>query len=183
MAGAFGTAGQQAAGLFVALAALTSINATMIVGARSNFALAASWKPLGFMASWRHESGTPVVATLVQSVVALALVVFGMFQHDGFESMVEFTAPVFWSFLFLVGLALFRLRARAAPEGFRVPLYPFTPLLFCAASAYLAYSSINYAASKNATHISFAVMAVGLVVMLLLNLGERKLTQSRSTAS
>lgn len=183
MAVAFGPAGQQAIGLFVALAALTSINATMIVGARSNFALAASWKPLGFMASWRQESGTPVVAMLVQSVVALALVVFGMFQHDGFEAMVEFTAPVFWSFLFLVGLALFRLRGRGAPEGFRVPLYPFTPLLFCAASAYLAYSSINYAASKNAVHISFAVMAVGLVVMLLLNLGERKLTQSRSTAS
>ena len=97
--------------------------------------------------------------------------------------MVEFTAPVFWSFLFLVGLALFRLRAQGQTGGFRVPLYPFTPLLFCAASAYLAYSSITYAASKNAVHISFAVMAVGVLAMLLVNAGERKLAQSRGTVS
>lgn len=183
MASAFGPIGQQAIGLFVALAALTSINATMIVGARSNFALASSWKPLGFMASWKRESGTPAVAMLVQSAIALALVGFGMLQHDGFEAMVEFTAPVFWSFLFLVGLALFRLRGQNPTGGFKVPFYPLTPLLFCAACAYLAYSSFTYAASKNAVHISLAVMAVGAIVMLIVNAGERKLTQSRSTAS
>jgi len=57
--------------------------------------------------------------------------------------MVEYTAPVFWTFLFLVGIALliFRWRepARAIPS--RVPLYPVTPLLFCATSLYLLYSS------------------------------------------
>ena len=117
MGRAFGGAGANAP-LFVALAALTSINATMIVGARTGYAMARDWPALRFMGGWHAERGTPVVAFLVQGVIALALVGFGALQHDGFEAMVEFTAPVFWTFLFLVGIALFhavpRRRRRAA---------------------------------------------------------------------
>ena len=99
---------------------------------------------------------------------------FGLLQHDGFEAMVEFTAPVFWSFLFLVGLSVFKLRRQAKQtEGYRLPLYPLTPLLFCASCAYLSYSSMTYAASKNAVHISFAVMGLGLVALALLHFKER----------
>ena len=171
---AFGTIGQQALSLFVAMAALTSINATMIVGARSNFAMASSWRTLRPIASWNQQAGTPVAALLLQSLIALALVVFGLLQHDGFEAMVEFTAPVFWSFLFLVGLSVFKLRRQAKQtEGYRLPLYPLTPLLFCASCAYLSYTSMTYAASKNAVHISFAVMGLGLVALALLHFKER----------
>jgi hypothetical protein len=35
-----------------------------------------------------------------------------MREADGFAAMVEFTAPMFWSFLLLVGLALLVLRWR-----------------------------------------------------------------------
>jgi APA family basic amino acid/polyamine antiporter len=109
------------------------------------------------------------MAMLVQGAIALALVGFGALQHDGFEAMVEFTAPVFWTFLFLVGLALFRLRSKdpAAERPFRVPLFPITPIVFCAACAWLAYSSVTYAASRNAVHISLIVMAIGVVALLL----------------
>ena len=61
------------------------------------------------------------MALIVQAVIALALVGFGAFQHDGFEAMVEFTAPVFWTFLFLVGIALFRLRAKDPARRAAVP--------------------------------------------------------------
>src|SRR5678816_859015 len=97
---------------FVAVSALTSINATMIVGARTNYAIGRDWPALRFMGGWHAKRGTPVAAFVVQGVIALALVAFGALQHDGFEAMVEFTAPVFWAFLFLVGIAVFVLRAR-----------------------------------------------------------------------
>lgn len=188
---AFGPLGQQALSLFVAMAALTSINATMIVGARSNFAVASCWKALRPLSTWNQQVGTPIAALLLQSLIALALVVFGLLQHDGFEAMVEFTAPVFWSFLFLVGLSVFKLRrldspaepktsptrldpgVSSQPNLYRLPLYPLTPAVFCAACAYLSYSSMTYAASKNAVHISFAVMGLGLVALFLIHLKER----------
>jgi hypothetical protein len=111
--------------------ALTSINATMIVGARTNYAMARDWPALRFMGGWHRERGTPVPRILVQGAIALALVGFGALQHDGFEAMVEFTAPVFWSFLFLVGCAVRAARRDGAAERpFRVPLYPLTPIVF-----------------------------------------------------
>lgn len=165
---------EKALGLLVAIAALTSINSTMIVGARTNHALGKDWVTLRGLGQWQADRGTPVTAHLVQAAIALALIVFGAFQADGFEAMVEFTAPVFWSFLFLVGVSLFIARWRdasgstTAADIFRVPLYPITPVLFCLACGYLAYSSISYAASKEAVHISLWVMAVGVAALFIL---------------
>ena len=168
---AFGPVGEKLLGLFVGVAALTSINATMIVGARTNFAMGEDWHGLRKMARWESSRGTPRFAFLVQGVISLALVGFGALQSDGFEAMVEFTAPVFWSFLLLVGISLFILRAKdQKTRVFSVPLYPITPLIFCMASAYLAYSSFSYAHSKGAVLISLYVMLVGLVALFILRL-------------
>ena len=168
---AFGPTGEKLLGLFVAVAALTSINATMIVGARTNFAMGEDWHGLRKMAQWESSRGTPHFACLVQGVSSLALVGFGALQSDGFEAMVEFTAPVFWTFLLLVGISLFILRAKdRRMRAFSVPLYPITPLIFCSACAYLSYSSFSYAHSKGAVLISLYVMLVGLIVLLILRL-------------
>jgi len=168
---AFGPWGKRVLGVLVAISALTSINATMIVGARTNYALGRDWTALRFMGYWHADRGSPVAAYCVQSVLSLALVGFGIWQTDGFEVMVEFTAPVFWLFLFLVGLSLFVLRVKDphAERPFKVPFYPFTPILFCLTCAYLTYSSITYAASKNAVHISLIVMAIGVVALWMTN--------------
>ena len=69
--------------------------------------LSRAWgKRLAFLYAW---SKAMVINT---GSIALLAYVFGAFQADGFEAMVEFTAPVFWTFLFMVGLAVFRLRRR-----------------------------------------------------------------------
>jgi len=176
MARAFGAPGSHLLATFVGVAALTSINATMIVGARTNYAMARDWPALRFMGGWHVTRGTPIAAHVVQAAIALALVGFGALQHDGFEAMVEFTAPVFWSFLLLVGVALFVLRARdpRAERPFRAPLYPLTPLVFCAACAWLAWSSFAYAASRDAVHVSLGVMAAGVVAWLAMRWHARR---------
>ena len=166
---AFGTAAGQALAGFVAVTVLTSINATMLVGARTNYALSGDWASLRIIGGWNAARGVPVRAHLVQSAIALALVAFGAAQKDGFEAMVEFTAPVFWGFLTLVGIALFVLRSkdRERKRPFRVPFYPVTPAIFVAVCAYLCYSSIGYAVSRSAIHVSMLVMAAGVVALLL----------------
>jgi len=168
LARAFGPWAGQALSIVVALAALTSINATMLVGARTNFALGQDWPALRYLGGWNSARGVPTAAFVVQCAIALALIAFGAFQKDGFEAMVEFTAPVFWGFLCLVGIALFVLRLRDpdAPRPFRVPLYPLTPAVFVAVCAFLLYSSITYATSRSAIHVSLLVMAVGVVAWL-----------------
>lgn len=165
---AFGALGGQLIGVIVAIAALTSMNSTMIVGARSNYSVAQDWAALRFMGQWQGERHAPVVGFIVQAAIALALIVFGALEKDGFSTMVEFTAPVFWFFFMLSGIALLVLRWRdpERPRPFRVPLYPVLPILFIATCAYLLYSSITYAQSRNASYIALVVMISGALVLL-----------------
>ncbi len=82
------------------------------------------------------------------------------FLYAWAKAMVEYTAPLFWLFLLMVGLSVFVLRRKEglAHRLFKVPLYPLTPLVFCAACGYLSYSSMVYAASQSAAHVSSGLM-------------------------
>ena len=174
---AFGPLAQKALGLFVAIAALTSINATMFVGARTNFALGNDWRVLRKLGQWQLDIGSPKQALLLQVLISIGLIALGTQEADGFSAMVEFTAPVFWGFLFLVGLALIWLRQtdKHTSRPFKVPLYPVLPLIFCAACAWLTYSSVTYAISQNAIHVSMGLIASGVLALLILRGRENTL--------
>jgi amino acid transporter len=180
---AFGPWAEKALGLSVAIAALTSINATIIVGARTNFALGRDWASLQALGQWQTQNGAPRKALWAQAVIAIALVLLGMQEGDGFSTMVEFTAPVFWGFLFLVGVGVMWLRQTdpQADRPFKVPLYPLLPLVFCAACAWLTYSSISYAISQNAIHVSGWLIATGVLAWLVLRWRESRHTASESS--
>ena len=169
---AFGSVGGQIIGVIVAISSLTSMNSTMLVGARSNYSVARDWPVLGFMGRWKGGRHTPAVGFIVQAAIALALIAFGAVEKNGFGTMVEFTAPVFWFFFMLSGIALLVLRRREPQvhRPFRVPLYPVLPLMFVATCAYLLYSSITYAQSRNAGFVAIAVTLSGAVVLLILRL-------------
>jgi amino acid transporter len=154
--------GRTGAGLvsvLVAVSAITSANATILTGARANYALGRDFRVFRPLGRWRARSGTPGNALLVQGAIALGLVFLGSLTRSGFTTMVEYTAPVFWAFFLLTGLALIVLRVRdpGTPRPFSVPFYPVTPLLFCASSAYMLWSSL--------AHTGFGAL-VGVAVLL-----------------
>jgi amino acid transporter len=169
----WGEFGEKLISIMIAIAALTSVNGSIIVGARSNYALGRDWPILGWLGHWDARHGSPRNATLAQGAIALALVLLGAIQKTGFKGLVEFTAPVFWAFFLLTGISLFVLRWRdsATERPFRVPGYPLLPLVFVAACAYLLYSSIDYH-GRNAV-VGIAVLAVGALVLLLARWRER----------
>ena len=171
---AFGEAGAKLMAAMVAIAALTSINSTIIVGARSAYATGCDWPALGYLGQWHAASDSPRRALLIQAAIAIALIGLGAATRKGFETMVDFTAPVFWFFFLLVGISVFVLRRReaGAERPFRVPLYPLTPALFCAACAYLLYSSVMYATGLEDVRVGaiagVGLLAIGAIVMLTL---------------
>ena len=176
MQAAFGPFGAQLIGVIVGVATLTSINATMIVGARTNYALGRDWPLLAFIGQWHGTRHVPIVAFVVQGAIALGLIGFGALQKDGFSAMVEFTAPVFWFFFLLTGVGLFVLRFREphVARPFKVPLYPILPLVFVITCGYLFYSSVTYAQSQQAVHITFWVMGFGAVAWALMRAFKRR---------
>jgi APA family basic amino acid/polyamine antiporter len=171
---AAGEGGARFVSLLVAVSALTSANATVITGARTNYALGRDFRLFDFLGRWHERSHTPTNALLVQGVIALALVFAGSFAREGFTAMVEYTAPVFWLFFFLAGLSLIVLRSREpdADRSFSVPLYPLTPLLFCAACLYMLQSSLSYAGAGSLA--SVVVLLAGIPVLLIARQRERQ---------
>jgi amino acid transporter len=137
-------AGQVMAGVVV-IAALSTINATIMTGARTNYALGRDFlfmKPLG---RWNVYRNAPSVALLVQGAIAVALIAIGAIsERSTIQTMVDYTAPIFWLFLLLVGVSLFvfRWRGEGGEVTFRVPLYPIVPILFIAVCALMIYSSL-----------------------------------------
>jgi amino acid transporter len=162
---AFGTAGEKLIGAIVALAALTSINATMIVAARTNYSLGKDWPVFSFMARWDARRDAPVVAFLVTGAVSVALVLVAAFNQGGVRFMVDFTAPVFWFFFLLTGIALFVLRLRfpLVARPFKVPMYPIVPVVFVATCTFLLYRSLLFTLENKAIQIALYVMAAGVV--------------------
>jgi basic amino acid/polyamine antiporter, APA family len=141
-----GQGGATFVSMLIAIAALGSMNATTFTGARSIYALGQDYRPLSFLGRWQGGRNTPANAFLMQGSIALLLVLLGAWARDGFVTMVEYTAPVFWFFFLLVGLSLFVLRTQEPerPRPFRVPLYPVTPLIFCITCVYMLHSSLAY---------------------------------------
>ena len=165
MRATLGDAGAVVLIVLVVAAALSTVNATIFTGARTNFALGRDFALFRVLGSWKRDGETPANALLLQAVIALALVGGASVTRSGIQTMVDYTAPVFWLFFLLTGISLFILRGRTpeAAQPFRVPLYPITPLLFCAICAYMLYSSVTFTGMGAAYGI--AIVLAGLPVL------------------
>ncbi len=162
--------------LLILLAAAGTMNASIITGARTGYALGRDFPVLGMLGRWQEGRHTPVNALLVQGGVALALVAWGTGAHDGFVRMVEYTAPVFWLFFLMVGASVFFLRRRYPdrPRPFRVPLYPLTPSVFIAVCIFMLWSSLVY--TGLGSWVGVCVLLSGIPLLVL---GKRRAVDNR----
>ncbi|MFB8789896.1 MAG: amino acid permease [Potamolinea sp.] len=154
--------------LLISVTALGSINATIFTGARTNYALGRDFSLFSLLGRWSDRANTPTQALLIQGLLSLGLVLLGTIQRKGFETMVDYTAPVFWFFFLLTGLSLIVLRVREAevPRPFRVPMYPLTPILFCLVCGYLLYSSIAYTGIGALVGVAVVILGIPLLLWM-----------------
>lgn len=178
----WGSTGVWLIGILVAFSALTSVNATIFTGARTNYALGRDFKMFSALGKWNNQAAGPVNAFIVQGIISLALISLGLITRSGFQTIVEYTAPVFWFFFLLVGISLFVLRIKEpdAHRPFRVPLYPVIPIIFCATSGYLLYSSVMY--TGIGAFVGIGVLIAGLFVRLIFQDRPDSITAKHSAA-
>lgn len=170
---AFGTPGELLIVGAVALTSITVMNAILIAGARTTWAAAHDLQQARLLGGWLGarlgrwdlSRGIPPASVAAIGIVAVALVGLGTVTRGGFSTMVDYLSPVYWGFLTLSALSVLVLR-RTRPDAtrpFKVPLYPWLPLAFCACCAYLLVSSVLYV--KAGALVGLGVLAVGAVVL------------------
>ncbi len=164
---AFGPSGATLLAVFVCGAAISTLNATIFTGARVYYALGRDLPGLKLFGVWDARGENPANAFMLQGVISVALVVLGAFSRDGFKTMVEYTSPVFWLFMTLVGISIFvfRLRDPNRVLPYRVPLYPITPIIFIATCLWMLYSSLVY--TGVGALVGVAVLVVGTPLLLV----------------
>jgi basic amino acid/polyamine antiporter, APA family len=167
---ACGAWGARVVSVLVMLSALGAINGMILTGTRVYATWGEDYPAFSWLGSWNRRVAAPIHAITAQAVMAVVLILLvgtaagrGAFDAallgigvaglpwerfaGGFEMLVAGSAPVFWGFFFLGGLSVFVLRwtDSRAERRFSVPLYPLPPLLFCASSLFMLYSSADYA--------------------------------------
>jgi amino acid transporter len=153
--------------LLVCTSVLTTINAAIFTGARTTYAMGRDFPMFRLLGAWRDKGSTPANALIAQGAITLVLVAASAATPDGFNAMVAYTSPVFWTFFLLTGLTLFVFKRRGGEHPvFRVPLHPVVPAAFVLMCAYMLYSSIDYVRNPDyGPKFGFAV-AAGLIVMV-----------------
>jgi len=161
----FGGNGSLIIALVVIFAALSTANATIITGARTNYALGRDFSILKHLGRWNTERNSPQNALLVQGGITLLLIVIGAFTKEAVSTMVDYTAPVFWLFLLLTTSTLFSFRRSNKNNlSFKVPFYPLTPILFIMVCCYMLYSSLLFTGSG--ALFGIAILSLGIPLLI-----------------
>jgi basic amino acid/polyamine antiporter, APA family len=163
----FGPGGSVILVIIVIVSALSTANATIITGARTNYAIGRDFRLFSFMGRWNHLRNSPTNALLFQGGIALALVGAGAWSQQAISTMVDYTAPVFWFFILLVTISLFVFRYRNGEHNisYRVPMYPLPPLLFLATCIYMLYSSLVF--TGTGAIIGASILVAGVPVWFI----------------
>jgi APA family basic amino acid/polyamine antiporter len=143
----------------VAVCVLSSMQASVLVGPRIYHAMASDrlfFAPLGRLSA----QSVPLVSLLAQGVISLALLMSGRF-----EELVRFTmsAIIAFSTLTVAAVIVLRVRRPAVERVFRVPGYPWVPLLFIAVNVWMLWSVLTYAdSSPREALFGLAIVATGV---------------------
>ena len=153
------------AGKFVAATILvstfSSTNSVMLTAPRVFFAMANDDLFFKKLADVHPRFGTPAAAVLVLGVWSCILALAG-----GFEVLTNGAIFIGWIFYGLGAAAIFPIRRanRGKHVSYRVPFYPFTPLIFVLAAAAIVGNAI-YAAFLDPHQ--FTHLLVSIILMLL----------------
>jgi amino acid transporter len=163
-----GDKGAIALAFIVCVSALTTINAAVFTGARTNFAMGRDYPLFAKLGNWRERGSTPANALVLQGAITLVLIgAAALTAKDGFDAMVAYTAPVFWTFFLLTGITLFVFRMeKKAVDGFKVPFHPVIPLIFCAMCSFMLWKALAYIFNPQYGPKFGNLVLAGLLVML-----------------
>jgi APA family basic amino acid/polyamine antiporter len=131
----FGQTGGRIVGGFICLGLIASCSAMIWVGSRVSATMGEDVAALGWL-SRRDQHGVPHAALLVQLAIIATLITTATFEKV--LVYIQFGLTL-CSFLAVVGLMVLRVREPNLSRPFRVPFYPWIPLIFLGVSGWMLF--------------------------------------------
>jgi len=156
-----GNRGAATVSALVLLSSLGVLNGMILAGPRLYLAVADRYRAFHWMGGIHPRFRTPQVAIAIQAAWACVLAGTGTYRE--LFSRVIYTE---WIFFALMAAGLMRMhRHQGYAPGFRVPAYPFVPVLFLTAS--LAVACYQVAADPLRAGVGLLLVVLGLPLYCL----------------
>jgi len=160
-----GITGQRLISLAIAVSTFGFLHLAVLAPTRVYWAMADDRLFFRRVATLHPRFGTPTVAIVLQSTLAIALTLPGRYEH-----LVGYVVAADWIFFGLSVAALFVYRrklplAQRAPGTFATPGYPVLPALFVLAAAYVVISVAW--SSPGRTALGAALLLTGIPAYLI----------------
>ena len=158
-----GPAGVAFVAVTVMISTFGTLNTVLFTSPRVFFAMADDRLFFGPVARVHPRFGTPWVSISMTAALGIVFVLLRTF-----EQLADAFVTAFLPFYFLSVASIFRLRKKPGyAPSFRVPLYPWTPLLFLASVLLLLGNAIADPSSRWSTVAVLGVVAAGIPVYYL----------------
>lgn len=122
-------------GLVIAVLLVSTLSAMILTGPRVMHSMGKDMPALTFL-TLSNKKGVPYAAVIFQSVIALILVLTSSFES--LITYVGFTLSL-CTFMTVAGVFVLRTRFRDLKTNYKTWGYPFTPLIFLAATGWVMY--------------------------------------------
>jgi amino acid transporter len=151
--------GGRALAVLVAVSTFGTISASVLTGPRVTLAMAADGLFWRRAAHVHPRRGSPDFALWLQCALSCLWLAVAA---RGFEDVSGWFVTTSWLFYGLTIASIFVFRRRAAPAGYRAPLYPLTPVLFILVT--LALIASDLATSQWRAMAGVLVAALGFPI-------------------
>lgn len=157
-----GNRGARLIALGIAISTVGFLSQSVLTGPRVYFAMAEDGLFFPIVARLTRKTQVPAVAIVLQSIWTIVIALSGKY-----EQILNFQAPIDFTFFGLSAACLFVLRRRdrtqpSRASGFRVPGHPWTTLLFVL-SCWLIVANALWKYPRNSS-IGFVIIFIGLPV-------------------
>ena len=158
----FGQALGRMMSLLIAILLISSISAMTMAGPRITKRIGEDLPALGFL-SKTNSSGSPYVAILFQTAIAVTLIITGKF--DQVLTFVGFSLEIF-TFIAVASIFVLRTKRKDLQKpGYKTFLYPITPIIFLCLIAFTMYFVFMQKTTESL--LGLANLGVGFIVYLI----------------
>jgi amino acid transporter len=154
----FGPKGEVVMASIILISVAGAINGLTFTGGRMTAAFSKDFPGFQFLVHRTHK--TPVAALSFNLILGFTVCGFVQCKADSIDNLLNFTAGVFWFFIALVVFSVFLFRKRYPVEkfSFRMPLFPWTPIIFLIMCGFMLWGVMDYKPKE-------ALCGIGIVLL------------------
>ncbi|MCK5706055.1 MAG: amino acid permease [Candidatus Aureabacteria bacterium] len=168
----FSSRGRVIMSSIVMISAAGAVNGLVMTGGRMSYGIAKHSPSLKYFSKLHPKFKTPVKPLLANFLITAVVLISSRGDISSIENLTFYTAGVYWYFfaLVVISLIIFRVKIKEADIPFKVPLYPFAPIVFLFVSGVLIWGAFDYKPFE--TLIGISILTIGIPIYYLINFNK-----------